>query len=183
MTQQIEYPEPWLRAWAIVLENAPGDTPPPRVDVVHVRRTNRVGAYGKYDPRRHAVVVYADEDRAEALGTLIHELAHAWAPDEKGHHGPAWQRTFCDLFAWLTDFEIALDKLPEKARNLVDAVKASQRVSNRLCSCILDVLVVNKLRELDPMIWHRLNPDGSPRAVEMKLGSKRYAVALGEPTP
>jgi hypothetical protein len=179
----IAYPEPWLRAWAIVLENAPGDEPPPRVDVVHVRRAGRVGPYGKYDPRRHVVVVYADSDRAEALGTLVHEFAHAWAPNERGHHGPEWQRVYCQLFAWLTGIEILLDKLPEHAKKLVEAAKGSQRISNRLCSCILDVIVVDKLRELEPMIWHRLDDSGSPRAVEMKLGSKRYAVALGEPTP
>lgn len=172
----LTYPEPWLLGWRDVLWNAPGDHPMPRVDVIAVGAT-RKGMLGAYDPRRHVVRVYADGDRVEVLGTLIHELAHAWAPSERSHHGPAWRKTYVDLFAWLTGWVIDLERLPGEARRICDQLGLKRKINAAVLSASLDELVTMKLHELAPQIWHRLDDDGTPRAVEAVIG-KRHCIKV-----
>lgn len=154
-----EYPDAWLLAWAKILRTWPGAGPMPRVDIVHVKREGRPGPLGKYDMRRHAVVVYADGDRYESLGTLIHELAHAWTDDgEKAHHGPVWRNTFVALFEWLVGARLDLERAIGMVRELFlreangPARTKAKRNGDGFHQLAIDFTVVSQLMRLEPAI-------------------------------
>ena len=100
----------------------------PRIDVMH--GTCDVDLYGRYDRVDHAIELYPDTgDRWDALDTLVHELAHAWAPVERRHHGPKWRRTFCDMFRWLLGFEFDAEDALRRHDTVMAMLKPRMRSS------------------------------------------------------
>lgn len=107
-------PETVWHRWARVLATFPGRSDTlPRIDVIAkgVPLLPEGDRLGWYDRDRHAVVVLDDGDPSETLHTLIHELAHAWAPVERRHHGPGWERTMCSLISWLFGVEMVHEQV------------------------------------------------------------------------
>lgn len=96
----VSEPTGWVRAWARVMAMFPGAKPMPRIDVIR-RALGRERILGQFHASRYAVTLFDDGDRQELLHTLIHELAHAWSPLERQHHGPRWQQCYADLISWL----------------------------------------------------------------------------------
>lgn len=89
-------------AWAAVLSLFPGAGSVPPVHVV--RRSTPAETGGKagwYYPDEHTIHILDDGDPDNTLATLIHELAHAWAPPERLHHGDRWAETYLRLMAWM----------------------------------------------------------------------------------
>lgn len=170
---QPQYPEAWLNAWRDILWNAPGNDAMPRVDVIKPAASYR-GPLGKFLPGLHIVRLYPGNNQFDALATLVHELAHAWAPHERRHHGPKWRETFAALFEWLTGYEFHLDQLPAQTRELRDRVGKGDRMGDNLMSQVMDASITLKLEELAPNIWHRLDSDGTPRAVESRIGTRHH---------
>lgn len=100
----VGYPSRWLRAWAAIVQSWPGAGRPPRLDVCTCGDGGvELDVSGLYDPVEHAVEIYPtlSPDRWDALDTLIHEYAHAWAPGDTRAHGPAWRRTYVALYEYL----------------------------------------------------------------------------------
>lgn len=181
--EELAYPEAWLLGWRDVLHDAPGDHPMPRVNVIPVKGRNPRPYAGKYVPADHVVYVYANADRNDALCTLIHELAHAWTPDEEAaHHGPRWRQTYAELYGWLTGLEVHLERLPELARdfNVKHGAFKSRRVSSAgVLASMMDLLVTTQLDDLDPkiLITHRLKT-GAPFAVAACIGDKQHRIRV-----
>lgn len=148
MTGTLAYPEPWLLAWADVLHQAPGDDPMPRIDVIAVRKHRRL--YGKYDPRRHVVTVYADNDRAESLATLVHEVAHAFTPGGGPKHGKVWRAKFLELTTWLTGlaaarpYEEVAASISEESRRMMFG---TPRICDRVLQGVADHALTFQLRD------------------------------------
>lgn len=179
---ELEYPTAWLLGWADVMHQAPGDDPMPRIDIVHVRceRPHR-GIYGKYDPRRHAVTVYATADREDSLATLVHELAHAWAPHERGHHGPKWRAKYLELFEWLTGWQVdgqgilgVVKGTTEQSR--IEAFR-TKRVTTQVLAATIDIALTYKLREIKPTITTTQHPNGE-RVIVARLAGRTHCVEV-----
>jgi hypothetical protein len=186
---ELAYPDAWLLGWRDVMFEAPGDHPMPRVNVIPVKSANYDGPAGKYSPRDHVVYLYprvtpGDElDRGDALATLVHELAHAWAPEERNHHGPAWRQTFADLYSWLTGLEVRLSVLPEITRDFRAkhgaAFKHRRRINDHVLSGMMDLVIAQAIADLKPTIriTHR-NESGAPLAVAARIGDKQHRVRV-----
>lgn len=151
------YPEPWLRAWAKVLGQFWGAGPMPRVDVTTLADPATSHRLGTYDPRRHAVTIYDDGDPLESLCTLVHEFAHAWAPEERAHHGAGWQGKYRDLASWFLGVDI--HPLAEIRKVVIAAgwdTGADGREplgrGNRLMMSALDVTVASAMLRAQPSL-------------------------------
>lgn len=109
----LHYPQQWLRAWARPLERlgAFGGVP------LRVEYEFLVEWRPGHDRRRSSglafqlgsgvgrVIVRAGTWQADALATLVHELAHVALGPNTGH-GSRWARTFVDAVYELTGEEV-----------------------------------------------------------------------------
>jgi hypothetical protein len=96
----------WARALAVAV-CAEADVAPP--DVLRWRRLPRLRSSGVANRHARSIAVSAGTDEVDARHTLLHELAHWLAPDERRHgrgrrrvhvhHGLAFYRVALDLFA------------------------------------------------------------------------------------
>lgn len=178
----LRYPEEWLRGWQGVLKRWPNAGPMPRVDIVprrvHVEASSK-HPQGKYDPRRHVVTLYPEDDVWDALCTLVHELAHAWSPPERGHHGPKWRATYIALFEFLVgmtlnvdEMRAAFDRLPEDMRKVMQRSRRGDSLQGALC----DLTFTYQLAELAPVIWRE--PTGDLIA---RIGQTHHRVGTAAP--
>lgn len=106
--RELTYPDEWLRGWEHALLRWPGAkgrvplTIEPR-SAEHDAEDEHV-LQGAYDWRHPEIYLFPDDDRAEALCTLVHEYAHAWTPRTRGsHHPAAWRATYIALVYHLTN--------------------------------------------------------------------------------
>lgn len=165
--RELAYPEAWLRGWVSVLGAAPrlDMEPMPRVDIIAIEPAVR-GVAGRFYPDDYKIVVYAGADRADALATLIHELAHAWAPYERAHHGRRWRETYVGLFAWLTGCHLDLEGLPAFVRaGVVNRDGSRSRVCDDSMRFVLDREVEHHLLEMAPRINLWTDADTGARPV------------------
>lgn len=127
------YPELWLRAWEHVLNAWPEAGPRPRVDVIPVGLKYN-GPQGTYEPKRHAITLYPTVTqrasaegmrlhRADALSTIIHEFAHAWAHRRRRSvaHGPSWRDTYAAIAGWVCGGVVNMESAIAKYTELRDA--------------------------------------------------------------
>lgn len=178
----LAYPIEWLRGWAAILSRAPrlNSEPMPRIDIIPGVAEVR-GLAGRYLVDDHIIRLYPDEDREDALCTLIHELAHAWAPYERAHHGPRWRETYADLVEWLTGWRPNLDAIAnlvrEGAVTRLDGSRA--RATSNALGWTLDNAITDLLRDLQPtttlLLWTDAETGARP-VVAAAIGSRRHRI-------
>lgn len=160
MTADLAYPEPWLRGWVDILRRGPGGREMPVVEVSCLPpEASKV--HGRYLLDDHVVRLYPGEDRAEALCTLLHELAHAFAPYERASHGKRWRET-----------------LPAIVKAVITTPDDRPvRVSDASMAFVLDTWFTEKLAEMRPSITLVTGGEitGNARALCATLGEKRRA--------
>lgn len=172
---ELEYPGPWLRAWVDILRLARRGREMPAVEIYDRRPGSKV--HGRYVLDDHVVRLYPGEDRAEALCTLLHELAHAWAPSERASHGALWRETYAHLFGWLAGGEIDLVRLPAFAKVVIPSRTGRPIGSgDAVLALALDVFIESQLAALEPTITLESfdHPKcGSLQAISARLGDRR----------
>lgn len=96
----------WARALVLAVSREADAAAP---DVLRWRRLGRERSSGVANRRLRSIAVSAGTDGADALHTLLHELAHWLAPEERPvrrgrrrshvHHGQAFYRVALELFS------------------------------------------------------------------------------------
>ena len=120
--RELAYPDEWLRGWERVLLRWPGakDAVPLTIEPGQVCLGGGDDVLqGAYDWKAHAIFLFPDDDRAEALATLVHEYAHAWSPHVRGNHHPAvWREAYLSLIHHLTGLQLREDRVYADVREI-----------------------------------------------------------------
>lgn len=154
-------------AWASVLSLFPGAGPIPPVHVV--RRAVPAepgGKAGWYYPDEHTIHILDDGDHENTLATLIHELAHAWSPVERLHHGDRWANTYLRLMAWMFGVApVSVDDIVTHARARGWDREPGCTSRRRLIEFALDVECLGLIIRERPTLTIKHRGDGTDLAV------------------
>lgn len=119
---------------------------------------------GRYYPDDHTIHIMDGGDPDETLTTLVHELAHAWSPPERMHHGVRWANTYVSLMAWMFGLEpITLAEIEASARER--GWHREYKTRSKLIEFALDVECIGLIIRERPTLTIKHRGDGTDLAV------------------